>query len=66
MGRDRSFSGGPSAEAIAAIQANFKQNPAQVDIFGGVFFHQKRGWNIRSTYKISGKCLLELRNRTKI
>ena len=38
MGRDRSFSGGPSAEAIAAIQANFKQNPAQVDIFGGVFF----------------------------
>jgi len=38
VGRDRSFSGGPSAEAIAAIQANFKQNPAQVDIFGGVFF----------------------------
>eukprot|EP00434_Breviolum_minutum_P046909 symbB.v1.2.043754.t1/scaffold17961.1/size645/1 len=29
VGRDRSFSGGPSAEAIAAIQANFKQNPAQ-------------------------------------
>ena len=29
LGRDRSFSGGPSAEAIAAIQANFKQNPAQ-------------------------------------
>ena len=30
------------------------------------FFHQKWGWNIRSTYKISGKCLLELLNRTKI
>eukprot|EP00438_Fugacium_kawagutii_P034541 Skav213831 [mRNA] locus=scaffold1987:778338:780005:+ [translate_table: standard] len=27
--RSRSFSGGPSAEAIAAIQANFKKNPAQ-------------------------------------
>mmetsp|Transcript_82587 Transcript_82587/g.168316 ORF Transcript_82587/g.168316 Transcript_82587/m.168316 type:complete len:155 (+) Transcript_82587:54-518(+) len=25
----RGFSGGPSAEAIAAIQANFKKNPAQ-------------------------------------
>mmetsp|Transcript_52831 Transcript_52831/g.123178 ORF Transcript_52831/g.123178 Transcript_52831/m.123178 type:complete len:187 (+) Transcript_52831:71-631(+) len=27
--RARAFSGGPSAEAIAAIQANFKKNPAQ-------------------------------------
>ena len=29
LGWTRSFSGGPSAEAIAAIQANFKKNPAQ-------------------------------------
>ena len=37
----RSFSGGPSAEAIAAIQANFKKNPAQAEIFGGALFWVK-------------------------
>ena len=49
----RGFSGGPSAEAIAAIQANFKKNPAQaMDNWGCFGFFRvstvinpnKKGW----------------------